>query len=309
LKNAYDSAGDETPGSEALDGLATSAAGPTSPSHKHDEVLVIRDEVSHGAPPNDSASLGVCSNPSHEPNSIATSEEVEEGTTPMDGAATGACRLTDPALRDADDGQTVLKERTGAGVDEAGTADVPMGEQSQTTGAFSEVGDSEQGGESKQTEEGVSAPVQHPVVPTSPASKQSGSRKLHPQVIVNERDTLNKSEREILGRLKELNLEQLKAFPNSPPDEVRVGHSELLTESATCTKTVYRRIPKLIKKGFIDLIKKGNEEGSGSGAKYRLVPEDEVRKRRLEKGLTHWEQVGSGRKAVPDPEEGDEHDD
>jgi hypothetical protein len=306
FKNAHDRDGAEFLVSEASDRIAASATGPSPAPHLHDEVLVNGDKVSPGTPRNDSASLGVCPNPSHEPNSIATSEDAKEANPPSNDAANEADKPTELALPDDDDGQAVLKGSTGAGLDEAG-ADVPKQEESQTTGAFSEVGDSEQGGESKQTEEGVSAPAQRTEVSSLPTGKQSAKRKSHPTVIVNERDYLNQSEQETLDRLKELNQKQQRnPLPGLLPDEVRASHSELLTESATCTKTVYRNIRKLIEKGFISLIESGK---AGSGAKYRIVPEVEVKKQRLEKRLTHWVQVGSGLKAVPDPEEGDEHDD
>ena len=303
-----DRAGGEPQVSEGSDRIATSAAGPGPASWHDDEVRVKGDKVSPGVQPNRSSSPGVCRDYSREQNSIATSEDVKEANPPSNDAAKEADKPTDRALPDSEEGQTVLKGSTGAGLDEAG-ADVPKQEELKTTGAFSEVGDSEQGGESKQSEEGVSAPVQDPVVPTSLTSKQSGRRKLHPQVIVNERDTLSKSEKAILDRLKELNREQLKAFPYSPPDEVQAGYSDLLTESVACTKTAQRNIPKLIEKGFINFVKKGNEENSGSRAKYRIVPEDKVKERRLEKKLTHWVQVGLAHKVVPEPEESNEHDD
>ena len=62
----------------------------------------------------------------------------------------------------------------------------------------------------------------------------------------------------------------------------------------------------MIKKGFLDLVENGK---AGSAAKYRVVPDGEVEKRRLGKGLTHWVKIGSGLKAVPGPEESEEDDD
>ncbi len=187
----------------------------------------------------------------------------------------------------------------------------PISPQTQTPG-------SSQATCSETNEESTVEKAQQPTteIPNSPTDKRqpkkyklSGRRTSHPTVIINEQDCLNKSEREILDRMKELNREQLKLFPNSPTDQVQAGYSDLLTESATCTKTVYRTVPRLIDKGFIDLVQEGNEAGQGSRAIYRIVPEHEVKTRRLEKRLTHWFKVGSGRKTVTDPEESDGHDD
>ena len=58
----------------------------------------------------------------------------------------------------------------------------------------------------------------------------------------------------------------------------------------------------MMKKGFIDRVKEGNEIRAGSRARYRINSEDEVTRRRLEKGITHYVEFGLERETVPDPE-------
>lgn len=309
-KNPHDCAGGVPAVSEESDRIIGIDTSSTPASHDDDEEFVARDTVSVGEQPNACTSFGGSCNDPSDLNSLATSKEIARKGEPSNDAATETDKPTALALPDSNEEQTVHKERTGAGLDEAG-ADVPMQEQSQTAGASPEVGASEQDGLSKQTEENVSAPGQRTEVPVSATgrSKPKRCKQSHPKVIVNERDCLSKSEEEILDRLKELNLKQLELSQNSLTDEVQAGYADLLTTNATCTKTAYRNIPKLIEKGFIDFVKKGNEERPGSGAKYRIVPEDKVKERRLEKKLTHWVQVGPARKAVLEPKESNEHDD
>ena len=240
------------------------------------------------AEPNGDPLQGVIRDLSNESDAIATGEEVGVETTPSNDAVAEADKLAERTLPDADDAEV-----------EESAVNAPIEKESQTVGTYPQVGSSEQDRLSKPADAGVLDLAQRTEAHTAPATQEPARRNSHPIVITNERDCLEKSEREILDRLKELKRAYLKLFPSSAHDEVRAAYPDLLTASVTCTKTVYRIIHKSIEKGFIDRVEAGKAR---SGAKYRIMPEEEVKKRRLEKGLTHWVQVGTSRKAVPDPE-------
>ena len=283
-----DSAGGEPPILGASDEVATSPAVHSQTSNDDYRVRVEATTVLPGAEPNGDPLQGVIRDLSNESDAIATGEEVGVETTPSNDAVAEADKLAERALPDADDAEV-----------EESAVNAPIEKESQTVGTYPQVGSSEQDRLSKPADAGVLDLAQRTEAHTAPATQEPARRNSHPIVITNERDCLEKSEREILDRLKELKRAYLKLFPSSAHDEVRAAYPDLLTASVTCTKTVYRIIHKLIEKGFIDRVEAGKAR---SGAKYRIMPEEEVKKRRLEKGLTHWVQVGTSRKAVPDPE-------
>jgi hypothetical protein len=206
----------------------------------------------------------------------------------------------------SDEGRAFLNDSSGAGLDQAGS-DVPEDEHSQTTEALSEGGDTEQVAATKKTspDASVSGPRTEFPTPATDTSRPAKRKQSYPKVIVKERDCLSNSEEEILDRLIELKREQY-GEQSSPTDEVQASYLDLLTKHVTCTKTVQRNISKLQEKGFIVQTEGGK---SGSGAKYQVVPEQEVKKKRLEKGLTHCVEIGPGRQAVHDPEGSNEDDD
>jgi len=292
--------------SDRIEAVKTSSS-PTS--HDKDEKFVDGETVSSGEQPIGCISFGASCDDSPDLNSLATSKEFGESELSND-VATEPSKPTDPARSDSEVEHARHEHSTAARLDEVG-ANFPMGEQSQTAGPLPEVGGSEHACESEQIDQGASVSREGIEVPTpaTDKSKPKKSKRSHPRVIVKERDCLSEPEEEILDRLKALNAKQHQVHQNYAIDEVEAGYADLQTAHATCTKSVYRNIPKLIDKGFIDRVKEGNEVGAGSRARYRVVPEDEVKKRRLDKRLTHWVQIGSAHKAVPDPEESNERDD
>ena len=248
------------------------------------------------------SALDVHHDDSHETDSIVAPDDAEETGAGTNRIAIEADNEIAPARSEPADGQAALRDVIKDGLTGADTS-VGADDLPQTAESVLETAGLEQSGESQQTEQGASASEQCADVPTpAVATTPRKSRQSHPKVIVKERDYLSNSEEEILDRLIALKREQYGP-QSSPTDEVEAGYSDLLTDHVTCTKTVQRSIPKLIDKGFIVRTQKGNQAKPGSCARYQIVPEQKVEDKRLEKGLTHFVEIGLARKAVPDPEQ------
>ena len=276
---------------------------------QHGSEDVVGDSLAAARQLDGCTSCNSCVDNSPNLDSRLTSEEINRPGELSNCTATGPSKPTDLAPPESRKEQAVFDGRAGAGPDQAGS-DVLKHDQTQIAKASSEFGDSDRGGDLKQTDQGDSVQGESTKgQPPATDELKPKKRQSHPKVIFKERDWLGKSEKAILDRLIALNAEQHKSAQGYPVDEVEAGYADLLTANVTCTKTPYRNIPKLIKKGFIDRVSEGNEEGSGSCARYRIVPEDEVQKRRLEKGLSHYVEIGVARKAVPDPEDNNERGD
>jgi hypothetical protein len=302
-KNPHDCAGDAPAVSEESDRITCTDTGFDPGFHGGLEESVDGDTVSPGVQPRDCNTVGVSRDDSSDLSSIAASAEADEKGAPSDPDATAEGNLTDPASPESGN-SALLEDGAGAGREQV-CGDI-SDDRPQTAEAISKVGGLEQGGESQQTGQTASISGQCADAPTPATSMTSRkSRQSHPKVVVKERDYLSESERKILDRLNALRIDQHNVPQSYPTDEVEAGYGDLLT----CTKTAYRNISKLVEKGFIEVVKKGNEIRPGSGARYRILSEDEAKKRRLDKGLTHYVENGLARKAVREPEEIDEQED
>lgn len=294
-------AGSVPASSEEPDRMNSADAGFSTEFHGGLETTAGAETASAGVQPRCSTTVDVPSEDSHELSSVAAPADAEQKVITSDADATAERNQTDLASPDSGSDPALLEDRDGAGR-EHGDADA-SDHQKQTAEGNSKVEHFEQGGEPQQTEQGASASEQCADVPTpAVATTTRKSRQSHPKVIVKERDYLSNSEEEILDRLIALKREQYGA-QSSPTDEVEAGYSNLLTDHVSCTKTVQRCIPKLIDKGFVVRTQKGNKAKPGSRARYQIVPEQKVEDKRLERGLTHFVEIGLARKAVPDPEQ------
>jgi hypothetical protein len=248
------------------------------------------------------AALAVHHGDSHNTDSVVAPDNAEDTGAGTNHIAIEADKEPAPARTEPADGQAVLRDGIKDGLDRADTS-VGTDDRPQTADPALEAAGLQPGGESQETEQGASVSEQCADVATSATGTTTRkSRQSHPKVIVKERDYLSNSEEEILDRLIALNAEQHEVPQTYPSDEVEAGYKDLKTANVTCTKTVQRNIPKLMKKGFIDRVKEGNEIRAGSRARYRINSEDEVTRRRLEKGITHYVEFGLERETVPDPE-------
>jgi len=261
------------------------------------------ETASAGVQPRGSATVDGPSGDSHELSSVAAPAEAEQRVVTSDADATAERNQTDLASPDSGSDPALHEDRDGAGREHGG-ADA-SDHQKQTAEGNSEVEHLEQGGEPQQTEQGASTSEQCADAPTPAPTKPDSKkvRQFHPKVIVRERDYLSESEEEILDRLIALNATQHGVPQTYASDEVEASYKDLKTSNVTCAKTVQRNVPKLIDKGFIVRTKEGNELKPGSRARYQIVPEQKVEDQRLERGLTHYVEIGLGRKAVPDPEQ------
>lgn len=299
----HDCAGAAPPSPEESDG-ATATDSHSCPASQDG-----RGEFADGSVPSagikqmGGAALAVQHGDSHKADSIVAPEDTEDTGAGTNHIAREADKETVPARSEPAGGQAVPRDGIKDGLYRAGTS-LGTDDQPQTADSVLEAGDLQQGGESQETEQAASTSEQCAEVPTSATGTTTRkSRQSHPKVIVKERDYLNNSEEEILDRLIALNAEQHEVPQTYPSDEVEAGYKDLKTANVTCTKTVQRNIPKLMEKGFIDRVKEGNEIRAGSRARYRINSEDEVKRRRSGKGLTHYVEIGLERKAVPDPEQ------
>lgn len=292
---SQDSAGGELPILGASDKVAASPAVLSHTSNDDNRVRAEDTAVSPGVEPNGDSQHGGIRGLSTESDGVAAGEGVELINPTANHSFPKADEPAERVLPDDDSAQV-----------EAAAVNAPIKKESQTIRTYLQVGSQEQDGQLVPADSEVLAQAQPVAAQTAHASQMPAKRKSNPTVITDERDCLEQSERQILDRLKKLNHVHHKLFPNSAPDEVRAAYPDLLTANATCTKTAARNIRKLIEKGFIDLVEPGR---AGSGAKYRILADSEVKERRLKKKLKHWVQIGRSRKAVPDPEENAEYED
>ena len=298
----HDGAGSAAlPSAETVTITSTDACPGQSP-HDGPGEHVVDETPTAGLKPIGCTSTGVSCDDSPDLNSAASSKESVGESDLSIGTVLEPSEPADMAPSKSDEGRAFLNDSTGA----VGS-NVPEDEQSQKTEASSAAEESEQGAESKQAGQGSSASVQPREFPTPQADspKPKKRKQSYPKVITEERDYLSTSEEEILDGIIALKREQFGA-QSSPTDEVQASYLDLLTKHVTCTKTVQRNISKLKGKGFIVQTEGGK---SGSGAKYQVVPEQEVKKKRLEKGLTHYVEIGPGRQAMHDPKGSNEDDD
>jgi hypothetical protein len=144
-----------------------------------------------------------------------------------------------------------------------------------------------------------SEPSRVPAVAASVRPKQArtGRRRKGATPIESPLDCLNALERAEYEALCSAPISLRAELASQSSGLVQIGYSELCTTTSRPKRSVQRAVSRLIKKGFLEIYAPANSH-VGDSTVYRVPNLDEIGATMQAAGLTHWVQIGSGRKAI-----------